>query len=425
MTKSTVRFTCFPRTEPPPAFVAGIVEPFRACEPEVGTLARDKGLTSDEVLARLRPHQLALEAIRRIGYPGPSLRSTGRDVMTETASNAQRSLVLGRLSRAKGEKASSADLAKLLSGEVARESGFDDAGVAADRVVGELIAEGLVKEIGRAPETGGRAPHPHPRSAYQLTDQGKEQARLATRPAKPGHSDQLLARQKAFILLQFVRAEDEGRTLARSKLTPKLKTNTARITLEIDGPTIDYSLFTLTEQGCLNERKVGSGTVYELTDEGLRHLVAAEQYESAKFTLKGAQLNALLAVAREAAVQSLGPPEPDAVTAPAGEAGAPMPIFEGDAVLRILEEMRRGEYANTRLIPIHEVRRRVARDYGPGAAGHDVFDAVLRRLHGDGRLDMIAISDKRKSTREQLADSIEGVNEILFYVVSHHEPARV
>jgi hypothetical protein len=55
MSQTNIRFTCFPRTKPPPEFVPKIIEVFRACESDIGTLNLAKGLTSNEVLARLRP----------------------------------------------------------------------------------------------------------------------------------------------------------------------------------------------------------------------------------------------------------------------------------------------------------------------------------------------------------------------------------
>ncbi len=51
----SIRYSTFPRTQSPPRFVEKIVGLFRASEHEIGTATRDKGLTSDEVLAVLRP----------------------------------------------------------------------------------------------------------------------------------------------------------------------------------------------------------------------------------------------------------------------------------------------------------------------------------------------------------------------------------
>jgi len=51
---SKVRFSSFPRTEPPPAFTEKIINVFQAHEPLICTMTLEKGLTSDAVLAELR-----------------------------------------------------------------------------------------------------------------------------------------------------------------------------------------------------------------------------------------------------------------------------------------------------------------------------------------------------------------------------------
>jgi len=55
-----VRFTTFPRTESPPSATAEIIAVFSKHEPLIGTLTREKGLTSDAVLAELRADLLQL-----------------------------------------------------------------------------------------------------------------------------------------------------------------------------------------------------------------------------------------------------------------------------------------------------------------------------------------------------------------------------
>src|SRR5688500_15380571 len=50
---STVRFTCFPRTEPPPQFVRPVVDAFAACQHDICTIALTKGLDSDGVLQKV------------------------------------------------------------------------------------------------------------------------------------------------------------------------------------------------------------------------------------------------------------------------------------------------------------------------------------------------------------------------------------
>lgn len=51
MKTRTIRFSTFPRTEPPPNFVESLVDVFRQHEGEIATETNDKGLKSDEVLA--------------------------------------------------------------------------------------------------------------------------------------------------------------------------------------------------------------------------------------------------------------------------------------------------------------------------------------------------------------------------------------
>jgi hypothetical protein len=69
------------------------------------------------------------------------------------------------------------------------------------------------------------------------------------------------------------------------------------------------------------------------------------------------------------------------------------------------------------LIPIHEVRRLVAQDHGQDVASHPAFDPVLRRMWSEGIFELIAISDGRDATQQQIDDSIPGLNETIFYIV--------
>lgn len=55
-----IRYSTFPRTRTPPAFVSSVVGVFQAHEPKVGTDEEATGLTSDGVLAELRQDLLAL-----------------------------------------------------------------------------------------------------------------------------------------------------------------------------------------------------------------------------------------------------------------------------------------------------------------------------------------------------------------------------
>ena len=55
-----IRFSTFPRTQTPPRFIPDLIERFKGHEQEIGTLHLEKGLTSDVVLAVLRPDLITL-----------------------------------------------------------------------------------------------------------------------------------------------------------------------------------------------------------------------------------------------------------------------------------------------------------------------------------------------------------------------------
>src|SRR5262249_37092663 len=57
---ASVRFSTFPRTQPPQPFVSEVVRIFEKHDAEIGTAALAKGLTSDQVLARLNDDLRAL-----------------------------------------------------------------------------------------------------------------------------------------------------------------------------------------------------------------------------------------------------------------------------------------------------------------------------------------------------------------------------
>jgi hypothetical protein len=51
------------------------------------------------------------------------------------------------------------------------------------------------------------------------------------------------------------------------------------------------------------------------------------------------------------------------------------------------------------------------------AASHAMFDPILKQMRSEGNLDLIAISDGRDATQEQMDASIPGLNETIFYIV--------
>ena len=74
MNLSTIRFTAFPRTKPPPDFITELVTVFVKREPSISTVALAKGLESDDVLAVLA------KDISELGFLVEAGKSTGHKI---------------------------------------------------------------------------------------------------------------------------------------------------------------------------------------------------------------------------------------------------------------------------------------------------------------------------------------------------------
>jgi hypothetical protein len=96
-----------------------------------------------------------------------------------------------------------------------------------------------------------------------------------------------------------------------------------------------------------------------------------------------------------------------------------------EIIFREFQGLAREKYGHTGLVPIHEIRQRVAERLGPEFAHHDIFDEKVQQLRQQRRVRMIPISDLRQATPGQLNDSIPGVNETLYYLEPAHERAGV
>ncbi len=339
--------------------------------------------------------------------------------MSETLLEPHQKTILALFEQAKNGRLSASDIQKKLglTSKNGPKDGLD--APAANGAITGLIAMGLI-EVASGAKDG---PYPRARASYRLTENGKQHlslfpSKLELRPARPDHSDEQLQYQESFILLKVFSAQP----LTQSQLKGKLKTNAAKRQLELDvvnaPETISYHLAELVEKGCLLEERSSNSFTYSLTKErGIRALATGKQHTEVTFQLSGVALNALIAAIGQAkpAEPRLEVPavmdEPDYPLYPRSEPLGPMDI------LRYVELLLSDKYAGKDLIPIHEVRRLVAEHQGTEAAGHPVFDPLIKRMRTDRQLRLIAISDNRDATQEQLNDSIPGMNEILFYIV--------
>jgi DNA-binding transcriptional ArsR family regulator len=328
--------------------------------------------------------------------------------MAATSIHSHQSKILALFARASDGRLKAGDLKKKLGPGTPEGPELAET----DRAVSALIEQGLVAVAGGKHD----GLHPRPNATYRLTDAGKE----SLRPARPDFPDELLKNQEAFVLLQVFRAKEQK--LTRSDLNAKLRSRAAERQLEFDTKaapqTVDYHLGRLVEKRCLIEQRKGNSVSYTLDPErGPEALASAKQHDAVSFTLNGETLNALLRVARGSASEAPtahAADMPEAHPAPA----APTSSSVGpEAIARYVERLRAGSLAGEDLIPIHEVRRLVAEDHGPEAASHPAFDPLLKRMRSEGQLELMAISDVRRATQEQLDASIPGVNETIFYIV--------
>lgn len=331
--------------------------------------------------------------------------------MAETSLEAHQTALLRILEKASDGRLSAGELKKKIGRGAKTGPVVAPDGMEADRAISGLIETGLVAVAGGAKD----GHHPRPNASYRLTEQGRHQIR----PARPDIPDEQLQAQEAFILLQVFRTKE--RKLTRSDLNAKLKTRAAIGQLEFDvkeaPATVDYHLAALVEKGCLDEQRRGVSVGYSLNpDQGARELASTRQHDGVSFTLNGETLNALLAAARQSKPVQSRPEESPLVDEPTDAAPKSRPVGPHD-ITKYVDQLRSDKYAGKDLIPIHEVRRLVAEHHGDEAAGHPAFDPLLKRMRGEGQLELMAISDNRSVTREQIDDSIPGMNETLFYIV--------
>jgi len=244
--------------------------------------------------------------------------------------------------------------------------------------------------------------------------------------------------QKAFLLLQLLGAGEGG---IQKSLANKWVTANARLGLKkaSDANKLRATLIPkyITERRGKTEAG-GTADFYEITDDGLAHLLELEQYPleikvpgRAINRLVEAALNGRAPTARPASesdipseppVQTATEPTPTPTPQPAPTEAAATAVSEADltqAILQALEELLREQYSFRGSVPIYEIRRWVAERLGPDAARHDRFNPAVKSLDREGRVKMQPINDMSRATYDQLNESIPGVHVTWFYL----EPA--
>lgn len=221
--------------------------------------------------------------------------------------------------------------------------------------------------------------------------------------------------QKAYLLLQLLDADRHTLTKgAANRFRDAVKKRLGFTSTAI----ANYRRERLAE---LNYLKITPGRTveYSLLPDGRDFLAACTRHLSeVELRIKGKTLNTLIALARDSSFT-----EPTTIPV---ESGRPSPSAAqlADAVLAEFEELRRERHSRSGLVPVHEVRQRIAERYGAAAARHDVLDEVILTLWRDKRLGLEGISDLGSATEQQLNDSIPGEGNTIFYLeVPREQPS--
>lgn len=212
--------------------------------------------------------------------------------------------------------------------------------------------------------------------------------------------------QRAYLLLQLLDAE--GQSLTQGEANKNIRRELVA-SLGLNPAVANFRRSKLAEQGYIKIEPIARSTRYSLTPDGRDYLFAgARHIDHALITLKGKTLNALVSGARDSSFDRDAP----TLIVP----HAPSPTELAEAVQDEFRVLLRERHGRSGLVPIHEVRQRIAARFGETAARHDVLDEVILALWREHRLGLEGISDLSSATEQQLNDSIQGVNTTLFYL---------
>ncbi len=324
----------------------------------------------------------------------------------EAETQSQRAFLLGRMRDDRQHRVTAAALKKLPKAAVERLR-LDSGRIG--EVLAGLVEQGLVIQGPVGKSVG-----------WRLTESGA--AYVRTLPAsspllKAVHDDgQLLDRQKAFALFHLFIAR--GGQLSAAELRRKLTAAKAK-PLGFDARTARWVMALLVADGSVVEQRDGKSVFWQASAATPARLATLKQHPDIELTLTGEAFNALTSAGLMTAAETRGA-APEALNSPApsasGARATAAPADLAEVVLSEFRELLREKHWHTGMVPIHEVRRRVATRNGEQAARHDVLDDRVRQLRRQERVRLISLSDLSRATPEQLADSIPGDNETFFYL---------
>ena len=326
----------------------------------------------------------------------------------------QQAFLLGQLATEGNPFVAQAKLNKKIPAAAKRELQLTN--TIAEKIRRELVEQQFVKE-----DKQGRT------VAFAITDSGRayldglEKPVFTTRTAKKvalfdetGMKDELRKAQRTAVLLQLFDADKHTLGLGEAnKLLQKYP-----VGLGLKPAVADFRHPQLAEQKFIQINKNGRTQEYTLLPDGVDELVVSVQHiDHFVVPVRGRTLNALIAAAHDAPFEK---------TKPTAERRMPDSADLAEAVLAEFQDLRNRRHGQTGLVPIHEVRQKIAAQFGPAAARHEVLDEVILGLWRERRIGLESISDRSSATEQQLGDGIPDEHSTLFYLeVPREQPISV
>jgi hypothetical protein len=221
-------------------------------------------------------------------------------------------------------------------------------------------------------------------------------------------TDEVREAQKAYLLLQLLNADNQ--TLTRGDGN-KFRDTVKKSLNFTQAAMANYRRERLAE---MNYIKItpGRSVQYTLLPDGLEYLSACITHlKHVELRIKGETLNKLIEKAREPSFRQ----DPKYGT-PTVEELKLEPVELAETVMAEFQAIRRESYSDSGMVPIHEVRERIAKRLGPISASHAVLDEVILQLWREKRIGLEGISDLGKATEQQLNDSIPNSGNTIFYL---------
>jgi predicted transcriptional regulator len=283
----------------------------------------------------------------------------------------------------------------------------------------KMVADGFIESFNKRGTT-----------CYRIAERGRAllQTLESHRPAirhtggdfVPPSNEGIKREREACLLLALLEAD--GYTLTGGEANRQCA-RTAN--LDLNPTTATQVRQELADRGLIAVERQGRTIKYTLTPAGRMGLGNMKFGDESQMTIKGRVLNELMEAARDAA-KEFERPAPSGGTSSSTRSAAPPSTDEIErAVIEEFDELRRGKYAGSGMVPIYEIRKRIREHLGSAAASPDLLDDAVQNLRRSGRLRLVPITDHGAATPEQIRESIPGPGETLFYLEMAHEPAVV